>query len=91
MILDYCRENKVAILFNGKHELDALNELFTNGQYKEDVNFTSGIVTYYKEDKRNYQCSGYPCEGEWYKDYTIITMDEFWQLENENILVLINN
>ncbi len=92
MILDYCRENKVAIHFISKDELDRICQLFTDGKYEESVGYIEGIVSFTRINisenvKWNYRCSSMVF-SDWYKDYTIITAAEFFELANEQVSIL---
>lgn len=95
MIQDYCREEKVAIHFFSKDQLDMLIAHFCGSEYKESIPYIEGMVSFTRNTSGqntlwNYRCSGIMINS-WYDGYTIITAEEFWQLEKGNILELINN
>jgi hypothetical protein len=90
MIQDYCRENKVAIHFFCKDELDAICALF--GDYRETINYIEGIVSFTRINEAkgvnwNYRVSGLEYE-QWYKDYTILTATEFLELADDRVSIL---
>jgi hypothetical protein len=92
MIQDYCRENKVAIHFFSKEQLDMLIAAFCGSEYKESIPYIEGFVSFTRVNQSknvtwNYRCSG-PIFSSWYKDYTILTAAEFLELSNEQVSIL---
>ncbi len=92
MIIDYCKENKVAIAYNNQVELKVINQAFGRKGKYECLGPPHGVVSHYTytvviegvTQKYTYRSSSLAYI---FEDYTIITAEEFFELVGEKSII----
>jgi hypothetical protein len=89
MIIDYCRENKVAITFESIDQYNKITSIFS---YDDTIPWHKGVLSFYiavspSGLKTTYTCSDPDCKY-WLEDYVVISAEDFFELVDENISIL---
>jgi hypothetical protein len=90
MIIDYCRQNKVAITFQSNEEFKKIVSSFDDN-WKDHIRWKQGCVSYYVS-KRGRCTIHFNCSSldflYWTQDHVVLSASEFFDLLNEDVSVI---